>query len=354
VSSLPPLYAGWIDALLAGEMPDEPRSTCDDCAMAPRPDDVPGERRFDPKLKCCTFYPELPNFTVGAILDDASSPGRAEVRRRFGQGVGVTPLGMSRPAVYEAVFTRSQGTDAFGRSAALRCGFLDSASRCGIWAHRESTCVTFFCKLGRGSRGSALWKALQDLLVAIERQLSQWCVVELDPGDEALALLFRPPAPQALGHKKLDGIPDPAELKALWGRWAGRELELYRESAARVRALSWSRVLEISGPEVAARARVLLAAHRRHQSEAIPERLQLGGHTVIAANTRRTRLRAYSPLDPIDLEPGLAAALVEFDGRPTAEAVAAVHARGVELDADRLRTLVDFDLLIPAKDLVRR
>src|SRR5262245_15774211 len=32
---LPPLYAGWMEALLGGSLPDESEATCDDCAMCP-------------------------------------------------------------------------------------------------------------------------------------------------------------------------------------------------------------------------------------------------------------------------------------------------------------------------------
>src|SRR5687767_5199250 len=81
---LPPLYEAWIDQLLGSAIPPETVATCHDCAMLPRAGEevVPGEDRFSPRVKCCTFQPSLPNFLVGRILSDedpAMAAGRATV-----------------------------------------------------------------------------------------------------------------------------------------------------------------------------------------------------------------------------------------------------------------------------------
>ncbi|MCE9574197.1 MAG: hypothetical protein K8W52_13705 [Deltaproteobacteria bacterium] len=351
-SPLPPLYAAWIDALLGGTLPSEVRATCDACAMAPRADDPPGERRFDPGLKCCTFYPDLPNFSVGAILADPSASGRREIDRRFGLGAGITPLGMTRPTVYQLVF--AQGGNAFGRSNALRCGFLDAGGRCGIWAHRESTCVSYYCKFERGAIGRNLWRALQDLLGSIERQLAQWCVLELDPGGAAIASLFRAPSAPAFGHRALDGVGDPAELRLVWGTWAGREREFFARAHALVRGLTWARVLEVCGPEVAGRAKVLVAAYQRHGDPTVPDSLRLGPHQVTPLDAHRVWLRGYSTIDPVEVAPAEAAALTAFDGRPTEVVVAELAARGVPISSTQITRLAEFEVLIPASTLVRR
>jgi hypothetical protein len=64
----------------------------------------------------------------------------------------------------------------------------------------------------------------------------------------------------------------------------------------------------------------------------------------------RTRLRGYSPYDPVDVPSALLPALAAFDGRPTAAVRAEVtRAHGIALDAPLLRQLCDFEILEPAQ-----
>ena len=58
---------------------EEKKATCDVCAMA-RPKNRT-KVHYQPDLKCCTFHPFLPNFLVGAILQDPSLKAGAEVLR---------------------------------------------------------------------------------------------------------------------------------------------------------------------------------------------------------------------------------------------------------------------------------
>src|SRR5664279_5381727 len=100
-TSLPPLYAGWIEDLLGGTTPQETRATCSDCAMVQRAGEHKDEQQvfFNPELKCCTYLPDLANFLVGNILRDSSpeiAEGRASVERRLDAKVAVTPLAIYR------------------------------------------------------------------------------------------------------------------------------------------------------------------------------------------------------------------------------------------------------------------
>ena len=106
-STLPPLYAGWIDDLLDGPLPHESEATCEDCAMWPGAGSSgAGALAFHPETKCCTYIPSLPNFLVGRIVEDddpAMAPGRASVEARIDARLGVTPMGIDRPAVHDPV-----------------------------------------------------------------------------------------------------------------------------------------------------------------------------------------------------------------------------------------------------------
>ncbi len=86
-SALPPLYAGWLDQMLAGPLPEETESTCSQCAMCASGNVAPSSATgfFSPQIKCCTYVPRLWNFLVGGILDDddpAALRGRATVEEQ--------------------------------------------------------------------------------------------------------------------------------------------------------------------------------------------------------------------------------------------------------------------------------
>jgi hypothetical protein len=344
---LPPLYDGWMKELLSAPIETEKRATCDDCAMGPDKGETP---TFDPRVKCCTFYPELPNYTIGAIIQDPESYAQVELAKRFKAVSGLTPMGMARPPVFQVLMQKTANGDAFGRAMSLKCPFQTPDLRCGMWAYREATCFFYHCKFDRGRKGALLWQTLRTMFIEIEKQLAIWCVIELDPGDAAFDALEK--APQPMGHHALDGTLDKAALKAVWGTWLGREAEFYVECWNKVSALTWKDVLEICGPATRIHARRLAAAFAVHESTEIPEAMTLNAYQATQVG-KRVRLRTFSTTDSIDLDPNLVAALAEFDGRPTAEVQAALEARGVTLDDAELLRLVNFDVLVPAGRLTK-
>src|SRR5437763_2749230 len=136
VASLPPLYAGWLDALLGGPIPAETKATCHDCAMLAAPGQPAREGFFfNPSTKCCTYTPDLPNFLVGDILadeDPAQAAGRAQVEVSL-QSINCTPRGLHRPATAHLLYRVGADTF-FGRARALRCPYyLEEGGSCGIW-----------------------------------------------------------------------------------------------------------------------------------------------------------------------------------------------------------------------------
>ena len=154
---LPPLYAGWVEELLSGPVPEETRATCHNCAMLPRESDgAPDVLHFHPATKCCTFVPLLPNFLVGRILadsDPAGASGRRSVLERLRAADGVSPLGLDVPRRYGFLYGHNGG---FGRTPSMRCPhYLETeGGLCGVWKHRNSICSTWFCKHDRGAAAS--------------------------------------------------------------------------------------------------------------------------------------------------------------------------------------------------------
>jgi len=188
---LPPLFNAWVEELLGGPLPEETRATCSDCIMLPQPGERPSEEKifFDPRSKCCTYLPDIPNFLVGRVFRDQTpemAPGRASMEKRVGARIAVTPLGIGQTSSYLLWYNHSKS--GFGRSQTLRCPhYIEEGGRCSIWRHREGTCATWYCKHDRGASGQRFWRdAVHRLLKAIEHEISQWCVMELDLGTTAL------------------------------------------------------------------------------------------------------------------------------------------------------------------------
>ncbi|HEY9285392.1 MAG TPA: hypothetical protein VIP46_18210 [Pyrinomonadaceae bacterium] len=360
-SPLPPLYAAWVDELLAGgHVPHESDATCDDCAMCAGEGREPqgGGTFFNPQTKCCAYVPELPNYLVGRALEDADSApagaGRETVGARLRAGVGVTPLGLGQPPLFAVLYGRSPAT-LFGQSRALRCPhyLADGGGRCGVWEHRPSVCATWHCKYVRGATGQNFWQALHRLLSEVERDLARWCVYELDPGGAALRLLF--PARDeggkgAVDPHALDGAPDPERQSAIWGDWAGREADYYRACARLVESLTWAGVLARCGPSVRIHARLASAAYRQLMSAELPAALRVGPFHSVRLDADAQIVTSYNVYDPIALSAPLVGVLHYFDGRPTERGRADIAAeRGITIDEALVRKLVDFKVLVPCE-----
>lgn len=348
--TLPALLGGWVEGLLGRRPAVESRATCDECVMCPGGSPVQLQV-FDPRVKCCTYTPELPSFVVGRILRDSDATlerGLRSVEARIAAGVGVTPMGLLRPPAQERLH-RTRRPEDMGRSLEMRCPhYVEESGRCGIWQHRNATCATYFCQHDRGMLGYQAWKALRILWVRAENRLTLWCAREA--GLELTALAGLVDDPSEPDEAPPLAPPGPAVLERLWGSWAGREAAYYVECADRVDDLDWDTIVRIGGVEVEILARVARAAWQRVWSEELPERLRPGSFQTVALGGEGVTASTYSVYDPIGLPALLLGVLHEFDGRLAAEVLASLRTdRGLELEGDFLRQLVDWGVLIEAE-----
>ncbi|PTL77550.1 hypothetical protein [Vitiosangium sp. GDMCC 1.1324] len=333
LDSLPVLYRDILPDFFRKEIPAETKATCDSCAMCPSSasgsvESVDGvSRLFRPDTKCCTYYPKLPNYLVGALLSDTRDE-LGEGRRRMGEKIasrmGVTPQWVRPSARYNLLYRNSR--QFFGRAASMRCPYYElEHGGCTIWPYREAVCSTFFCKYVAGADGRKLWMTFKTYLALAEIQLSRYAVLQLLP-EYILAGKDKPDLAETPTVEDLDDKPLPdKEYAALWRRWAGREPEFYRACFDAVRVLSPEQVEKILGLDGVIELKVLEKSHRDAVAPELPGVLKLNPEaTVKWLADGSVALGAYSEYDAVAL-PGVAySLLVEFTGR---EPVAAVRQR---------------------------
>ncbi len=357
-SPLPPLYAAWVTEALGTLPADEQTATCQSCVMLPPVGDGTGSGTtsslfFDPRSKCCTYIPELPNYVVGRVLLDASpdaAEGRASVVARVVAGSQVTPLGLDKPPAF-AILYGNNSAELFGRAVDLRCPhYLADTGGCGIWRHRMSTCGTWFCKHDRGDVGRGAWFSVRQLLRTVERAVAVHCVRTLAPGSRALqqaqaeSNLHEP----RVRPSDLVAPLDAPTQQALWGTWAGRELAFFEACGSLAGQLTWADIAALGGVELALAVDVARDAVTAATSAAIPKAVRLGLVTVASADADDVACTTYSQFDPLSIPRPLFELLHLFDGRPTSKALAAISAAGLELDKRVVRRLLDHRVLVDA------
>jgi hypothetical protein len=351
---LPLFSARWVPAILGAPLPAEQTATCGACVMLP-PD---GEAYrhdgayFNPATKCCTYVPRIASFLAGAILldgDPAMADGKRRLEARIAARTGLTPLGLVRTP--QEAWMVGNAERAFGKHGALRCPYYRGGDGgCTVWRYRPAVCMTWFCKYDRAGAGARLWAAATTMIDAIERAVAHHCVLSLDLGADALAdLVIVPPVAPPPGAAALDATQDETQARAMWGRWYGNEREFYEACAHIALDLDAAAVRRLGGAELATATAAVKALLRRLDGGKLPGRLRVKPFEIIAMAGGQTRLRGYSPYDPIDVPTALVPALGAFDGRPTAAVRADVaRAHGIDLDPSLLRQLLDFEILEPA------
>lgn len=208
----------------------ETLATCDSCAMSPEHRGPRAKITYRADLKCCTFDPWVPNFMVGAILEDpnVSPAGVAAVRAKMKSIEECSPLGLRASTQFQRRFLRKDEHE-FGNREDWLCPYFDRQnSNCGIWKYRGNVCVSFFCKSNAGARGLMFWSEFGDFLHLLELSVMEECLVQLDFSprqmSELLPLIDRQ---THLEHRKLPPVT-PEEYRRIWNHYDSPE-EFFRK-----------------------------------------------------------------------------------------------------------------------------
>jgi len=243
---MPSVYRNFLPSFLSENRSiNEYLASCKSCNMIKKRSDA-----FLPQTKCCTYFPEIPNYMVGAILynkDIDSREGKKRISAIISEKKGVTPLGISPPKKYSVLFSSSK--DCLGKNKALVCPFLIKRSKlCAIWKKADSNCLTYFCKYVYGPKGKEFWSAINRYLKHVERALSLF-VMFIEKFDAiSYKYIENYLNIKYLEREDLDGMPPKPEVyKRLWSNYFSKEKYFYAKSFEIIRKLSKSDFERITG-----------------------------------------------------------------------------------------------------------
>ena len=241
---LPDLYRKFLPEFFEELIPVETYATCNDCSMCLKPGEVaiPGVAYFKPNVKCCSYFPKLPNYLVGGLLSDnnpAMDEGRIRIREKIRNRIGITPQAVDAPKKYN-VLIKSGGIKSFGKNTSLICPyFVAEGGLCSIWKFRDSMCSTYFCKSVAGKQGSTFWNVLHNYLNQVQETLCWYVLDSLHCDIQSVWDYVHNRQNDDLTPEDLDEIPpDEETYRKLWGDWFGREEDFYRECYRLVEALT--------------------------------------------------------------------------------------------------------------------
>ncbi len=185
---VPEIYSNFFNEKLLNLNVTEKKANCSNCNRS-------RDRRFSylyqPNLKCCTFYPLVPNFAIGGILQN-QLPGAIILKEKIKNRQFSLPLGAFPTLKFQYEFMNLEFTD-FGTREDLLCPYYNKLeNNCNIWQFRGVVCTTYFCVSDRGPSGQNFWKNMSDYLSYVEMCLAEECLVQLDfsPRDLSDQLTF--------------------------------------------------------------------------------------------------------------------------------------------------------------------
>lgn len=260
---LPVYYTRLLPDELLQAPVQETRAQCSQCTKA-----QPGEAKpFRADLKCCTYHPFLPNYVAGEILEQPASvtPQSLQVvrdkilHRRY-----ALPIGLVAPLSFQIPFHQRIPED-FGQREDWLCPYYDKTRRnCGIWRHRNSTCITYFCKSSYAQAGQEFWLALKSYLLFLEVEISAHCArVAGFSADEVTTqrrYLFRRDG--SLYERHIPELPL-EQSQFLWRNHYDTQEEFYLSCAKIAGELKASQLTPLFGAEEADKKRRCLEALNR-------------------------------------------------------------------------------------------
>ena len=324
-SFLPYYYHNFLPSFFHNAIPEETAATCNDCPMLSGRDlNASDKDFFSPESKCCTHYPNLPNYIVGGLLnstDPGYEDGRQRIRKQIDERIEVTPHGILRPKKYHFLLTHTQ-LDYFGRSEWLICPYYHrEKGMCTVRPYWNATCNTWFCKYIEGYDGRAFWLTLKKYLKSIEDVLTQYALFKM--GWDPSKIDRNKPVERHLTVEELDEKPlGNKDYRLLWGEWEGREEDFYKDTFKIIRDISSIDFERITGISQTVMLEELKQSYKKIMNNEPPGILKRNPKLQVKSRGEDSViLICYSPFDPVEVPNSVYEMLDSFDGKRTNEDV---------------------------------
>jgi Fe-S-cluster containining protein len=310
-AKLPPVYHSFFPDFQSWQVPDEEIATCHDCTMCRRPK--------SPFLntKCCTYFPYLPNYLVGGILQDTRielQEGKKRISERIQNALGIVPYGVIQSTQYadlsKKLRKKKEKSWKSSEAEALLCPYYDGGN-CTIWDYRENCCSTHFCYSVGGNDGQSFWRKLNQYLVFTENELSKYALLQLGFPIEKISIERK----KIIDYQIEDsaGKINHEKYNELWGDWAGKEAELYIESYKIIKNLSKEEFLRIGGTNQEIFLKQLEFTHQQFTNPKIPDFLKLNEKVKIK-QINANKKEYSTDLGMVEIEGVLLKFIELFDG----------------------------------------
>ena len=348
---IPDLYRHFLSGFFENAIPEETAAECFDCSMVSNDGGILKRGGvFSLKTKCCTHYPNLSNYLIGALLNSkvpGLEEGRQRIKTKIRRRIGVEPQGILRPPKYDLLIKRAP--HAFGQSKTLICPYYEGKEgKCTIWPFRNATCSTWFCKYNAGEEGMRFWSSLKRYLKHVEMTLVQLSLYKM--GLDLEKVIFTDSSYDVLKAQELDELPpDPVAYEAIWDKWVGHEEDFYINSFSLIIALNREDFEQITGITQKILLDDLSKKHRNLSNPKLPNRLKRNPKLEVEKLAEnRYALIGYSPLDPIEVPKKVYDILDFFDGKKNNDEVCRLVHQDMHIEPaeDLLYSLYQFRILV--------
>lgn len=227
-------YSPWLAKRLPGSL-KETSATCQNCAMVKPTGLTRDKGPFKNHLKCCTYFPYVPNFSLGAINEK-------KVNQSLDRGV-LLPVGLFPTAKHQNRVDQL-GKKAFGQKEELLCPFFSQQeNQCSIWEERPGVCATYFCKSDHAKKGLEFWADVEKYLNHFEWELARAVIFELGMSENEIAYCQGAVSPETEEEER-DFF-----LQAAWGKWLNQKHHFFVETRKVALNFSSTQIENLLGPD---------------------------------------------------------------------------------------------------------
>lgn len=237
---LPEIYHKILPTELLQAEVAETKATCGNCNWS----------AYKNHLKCCTYEPYLPNYLVGALLENPATPEstREILRRKIERREFSLPIGLMASVRFQVTFNNRQPQD-FGNREDWLCPYYDRQNQnCGIWRNRGAVCTTYYCQSNSGKKGIQFWERFSDYLTYVEMALMEDVLVHMgySPRQISDCLEYINRQEGSPAEMRSDSLPL-AKAQRLWGDFFDKQEQFFRKTYLMVKEFDKKRFREALG-----------------------------------------------------------------------------------------------------------